>query len=184
MSKNKKQFLSHNFLKNNKGISGIVVTVIMIALTLLATALIWGVINNLISEKVESSKSCFGNFGKVTLDNKFTCYDSANLKIRFSLNIGDIDVDEVLVSISDNFGTSSFRINNTEQTIPGLTYLNGMALVKLPGKNGGKTYTYESSDWDSENIPITIQIAPFINENQCETSDSVTEIDDCALLPS
>ena len=87
-------FSYYNFFpKNNKGLSGVVAAVIMIALVMMITTIIWVVINNLIKEKISTSESCFGNFGKVTLGREYTCYDFSSDEVRFFINIGDINVD-------------------------------------------------------------------------------------------
>ena len=91
--------------------------------------------------------------------------------------IGDVDIDELLVSVSTQEESESFKITNTEQLIDDLEYLNGTDLVRLPAKNGGKTYLYTFNE-----NPDTIQIAPVTSGTQCEVSDAVSDIDDCSLL--
>jgi len=169
-------------MSNKKGLSEIIGTLIVIALVLLAASIVWGVVNNILKDKIKSSTSCFGNFGKITLDKKYICYDTSSNpgKVRFSLNRGDVNIDDVLVSITNGAETKSFKVNKDSQTVNGLTYLNGTSTVSLPPKNGGITYTYS---WTSD-APKTIQIAPVIDGEQCEVSDSVTEIDNCNLLPA
>ncbi|MBI2043212.1 hypothetical protein HYT25_02375 [Candidatus Pacearchaeota archaeon] len=164
-------------MKNKSGLSGIVVTLILIALTVVSVVIVWTFINNLITEKVKSSESCFGNFGKITLDEKYICFDDTTNKVHFAISIGDIDVEGVLVSISTQAETTPFTLTNEEQLINGLEYFNGTDLARLPPKNSGRTYFYDSST-----RPNTIQIAPIISGVQCEVSDVVSDIDDCSLL--
>lgn len=166
---------------NNKGLSEVVTTVIMIALVLLASVLVWTIINNLIQGKIKDSESCFGNAEKVTLDKKNICYDNSEIpnKIRFAISMGDVEVDEVLVSISTDAETKSFKIGKEDLTIDGLTYLDGaLQPVKLPNKNGGKTYLYQWAGFK----PTSLKIAPIIDGTQCEISDSSPDIDSCLLL--
>jgi len=173
---------------NKKGLSEVVTTVIMIALVLLASVMVWTIINNLIQGKIKNSESCFGNAEKVTLDKRNICYDiNENLgKVRFALSIGDVDVDEVLVSISGGVETKPFKIGKENQTIENLTYFGGLTPVKLPSKNGGKTYEYSwdfmPSGGEFTNTINSIRIAPIIDGTQCEISDSSSEIDNCLLL--
>lgn len=177
--KNQRFFHYNFFPKNRRGISGIIVTMIMIALVMVVTSIVWAVINNLIKENISSSQACFGNFGKVTLDRKYTCY--SDNEVRFSINIADINIDDALVSIASNAETKSFRLTNEEQTITGLTYYSdGSPNVKIPGKNSGITYVYTWSD--DGNPPNTIKIAPTISGKQCDISDTIGGIDDCGLL--
>ena len=180
-------------LSQRKGISEVVTTVIMIAMVLLASVLVWTIINNLIQGKIKDSASCFGNAEKVTLEKRNICYetDSDGIRaVRFAISLEDVEVDEVLVSISNDAETKSFKIGKEDQTIGELTYLNGASPqpVKLPSKNGGKTYEYS---WNYMLDPITgeatnpvssIKIAPIIGGTQCEISDSSSDIENCLLL--
>jgi flagellin-like protein len=161
---------------NRKGVSEIIATVIIIALVLLITGIVWTAVNGLIQSRIGNAEACFGNFNKITLDKQFTCYDSNLKETRFMIVVGDVNVDEVLVSVSSNSSSQSFKLSNTEQTISGLTYLNGTAAVRLPEKNGGTTFVYT---FDGAR---TIKIAPIISGNQCEVSDSIPALDDCSLL--
>lgn len=172
-----------NFLAKKNGISEIVTTLIIIGLILVATGIVWAVINGMISEKIKNSQACFGNLDKITLEKKFTCYDdsnSLNKQVRFSINIGDADVDSVLISITDGTSTKTFKLSNQDQAISGLTYFGGTSPqnVKLPSKNGGNNYLYS---WGGDS-PTSLQIAPIINGVQCETSDSIQNFDSCSTL--
>ena len=160
-----------------KGISGIVATVIMIALVVGITAILWGVVSNLVKDQISSSESCFGNFGEVTLNKQYTCTNSN--EIQFAMNIGDIIIDSAIVSVSGQSGAKSFEIKNN------LTYsyvkMYGGSygeILQLPEKNAGLTYVINLAG-----IGITdatsIKIAPIINGNQCEVSDSILDISNC-----
>ncbi|MFH1325156.1 MAG: hypothetical protein ABIH49_00100 [archaeon] len=164
---------------NKKGLSTIVITVIMIALVLAVVSIVWGVVNNLISEQISTS-SCFGNFDKVTLNKRYTCYDSTPGvgELRFSLNIGDINIDSILVSITNELETKSFTLNSISQTIENLRDSDGSS-VTMPEKNSGRTYFYSISD---QNGKPSIQIAPKIDNKQCDVSDFVAEVDDCNIV--
>tara|TARA_Y100000031_G_scaffold109380_1_gene120372 strand:- start:433 stop:1011 length:579 start_codon:yes stop_codon:yes gene_type:complete len=174
------RFFGYNFFpKNRKGISGIVATVIMIALVVGITAIVWVVINNLVKEQIGSSESCFGNFGEVSLNKQYTCYNSGSSEIQFAMNIGDISIDSVIVSVSGQSGAKSFEVKNN-LTYSYVKMYSGSyeGTLQLPDKNSGLTYVINLSG-----IGITdatsIKIAPIINANQCEVSDSILEISNC-----
>lgn len=164
--------------KNNKGISTVIGTVMMITLVLVIVGVVWVSINNLVGEQIKATESCFGNFGKVILDKRYTCYNSSSNELQFSINIGNIVVDSVLVSISSQSGTKSVGISNT--TISNIKMYNGVygGLVEIPGKNAGFTYVADINGLGI-GIPDSISIAPIINENQCEISDSLFDINVC-----
>ena len=146
VKKNKRDSEIKSFFSrtDKKGLSGIIETLIMIGLVLAATVIIWGVVSNILSKNIKNTEACFGNYDKVTLNKKYTCFDNTDADadieiIRIALNIGDVDVDEVLVSISNEGGSESFKLNNAEKIVSKVTYSSGPAGdVKLPPKNGGK----------------------------------------------
>lgn len=166
-------------ISQKKGISGVIVAIIMIGLVMVLTVIIWAAINTLIKEKVETSESCFGVFGKVSLGKAYTCYDFNSNKVQFSINVKDSDIEEVLISISGTGRSKSFTLSNNNKIVANLTYLSGESSVKLPEKNSGITYLY---NWNNPLPANFIQIAPVINGKQCEASDSLSGIDDCQLL--
>jgi len=162
-------------MKNKKrGLSGVITTIILIALVLAAVAIVWVTVNNLLTDRLSAAESCMNIFEKVEINDLYTCYDDPNF--QFSISIKDIIVDEVIVSVSGGGATKSYTLTNEEQSISGLgPYPSGSGNVKLPGKNSGSTYV--SSDFSS--TPDSIKVAPVIDGNQCEVSDSVVEIYSC-----
>jgi len=182
------RFLFNKIKMKKKGISGIIVTMILIAITMAVVVIVWTVVNNLVKEETEKAESCFGIFEKVTIDNKYTCYNYNTHEIQFSINIADVEVDEILVSISSISGSKNLRIKSDEEIINNLRYYSGSynSPVKLPDKDGGATYVF---DWTNALYPGSeknsvneIKIAPMVNQRQCEVSDSVTEIVNCEIL--
>jgi len=164
--------------RDKRGISTIIATVIMITLVLIVVGVVWVSVNNLIGKQIETSESCFGNFGKIKLDKRYTCFNSSSDELQFSINIGDIVIDSVLVSISSKSGARSFEISNT--TINNVKMYNDEygELVKVPEKNAGFTYVANVVGLGVVN-PDSISIAPIINGNQCEISDSLPSINGC-----
>jgi len=162
-----------------RGLSGVIASVIMIAVVITSVVIVWGVVIPLVEDNLGESESCFGIFEEVTINSMYTCYDSDLGEFNFSINIADIDVDEVLVSVSSEGSTKSYTLTNTEKIIVGLANYGstgfGTDLIKLPEKNAGSTYI--SNEFPDE--PNRIQIAPIIDGNQCDVSDSLFEIDDC-----
>jgi len=167
------------WFKNKKGLSTVVITVILIALSMAAVVLVWGFVNNLIKKQIGSSESCFGNYDKVVLNKQYTCYDSASKEFRFSLSIGDVKVDKVVISVSSASAIKSYEITNEAQTDLGLVrYPTDTDPVILPTKNSG--FTYSTDDFSS--AVDLIKIAPVMGSNQCKVSDTLSQIEDCSLL--
>lgn len=166
---------------DKKGISGVIVMVLMIGLVVVAVSIVWGVVNSLLSDKLSSSEACFGNFDKVTIGKRYTCFDPDNNYLRFSINIGEIDVEKVLISVSGDAGSVPKEVGKDDSTVADLTYygVTPDSPINLPGKNEGKAYKLT---WAQTNPPKMIEIAPTINGVQCDVTDSITLIDDCSTL--
>ena len=165
--------------KNRKGVSTVIATVIMIALVIAVTAIVCGVINNLIGTQIESSESCFGNFGKVKLNKQYTCLNSSSDEAQFSLSIGDISVDSVLVALAGNSGSKSFELKNASSFAYARMYSGSYGgSLTMPGKNSGLTYVVDLSSLGVSDAN-SIRISPIIKGNQCEVSDSIEEIGSC-----
>ena len=173
--KAKMNFSIPRILPNSrKGLSAVITTLILIALTISAIAIVWVTVSNLLTGRLNAAESCMNIFDKVELNELYTCYDSPNF--QFSINIGDIEIDEVIVSVSGEAITKSYTLNNTNKNIFGLgPYPSSSGEVKLPGKNSGMTYI--STEFSS--TPDSVKITPVVNGNQCEVSDSVLEIYSC-----
>ncbi len=108
--------------QNNIGMSTVLATVIILAITVAMGALVWGIISNLIGENLEESQSCFGVLDQVKLNNDYTCYNSTSKKVQFSVNVGDIDIDAILVSISFEGSSDSATLTGNYQTLSNIKY--------------------------------------------------------------
>jgi flagellin-like protein len=167
------------FLKNKKGISSIIATLLLIVLTIILVAVVWTVVNNFISPKISQSTSCYNAYNDVTLNNQYSCFNSSSNQVQFSLNIGSTSVSGVLVSISSAGQSKSFTITTTPQAISNLANYDGSQQISLPGLNSGATYIYS---WSGSDVPNSVEVAPLIKGQQCSSSDSIQKLDDCELL--
>jgi alpha-tubulin suppressor-like RCC1 family protein len=158
---------------SKRGISAVIANVILIALVMVLLVVVWVVVKNLISENLESSESCLGTLGKVEIEPLYTYYDSDLGELQFSINIGSVDVDGVLVSISVEGETKGYTLTNELQSIEGLSSYSGESRVKLPGKNAGLTYIAKGFS----NKPDSIKISPIVNGHQCEPCDNLYGIE-------
>jgi flagellin-like protein len=167
--------------KKKRGLSDVVATVILIALVIVATGVVWAAIDNMIRNRTERAQACFdvGFSQKTGINEDYTCYNSTNQQVQFSLSVWDIQIDGMLVSITSAGSSKSYTITNTPQTIPGLfSYPDMGNSVQLPGKNSGSTYI-------ATGFPTTIdsiQIAPIVGDKQCDVSDQIKQIEDCSVF--
>ncbi len=169
-------------MKNRRGISGVITVVILIALVMTIAGIVWAVVNNLVKEELEGAGSCFGIFGKVNLNSRYTCYNSSQ-ELLFSISIGDVDVDEALIGISGQGTGVSFKLSSQAGPIDNVfTYPDRSADVSLPSKNSGLTYIFDLAGAGFSGTPDSVSIAPIIKGNQCGVSDTLGEIANCASL--
>ena len=167
-------------MRNKRAVSGIVGVVILIALVMVVGTIVWGVVVNLVEDKLEGAGSCIDVFEKVSLNGRYTCFDGDNSRVAFSISRGDIDLDSVIVLISNAGTTSNFKLTSTSETVSGLQLYNGSTTIWLPGKNEGLKYYCTSPVCISE--PKSIEIAPIVGGKQCNVIDSITEIPTCLEL--
>ena len=174
--------------RNKKGLSGVVVTILLIALAIVLISVVWNVVDNLVNERLDQAGSCFGNFDKIDIGDRFTCYDFTNKLVRISVDRKDIELDGIIVSISNNLSSTSFILKNEPEIINNLWYSGSSSEepVKVPDQNAARTYIYDWSDKIASEgaAPEAIQVAVIIGENQCEVSDTITDIISCSQLAS
>lgn len=177
------RFPLYRILPNSdKGLSEIVSIVLILALVIVMVGIVWGVVNNLVKDKLSQTGSCFEVFGKVTLNSRYTCYNSTTNELQFSISIGDANVDEALVGISSAGTSTSFKITKKGSQIANLvTYPSRNTNVSLPTKNAGLTYLFNMSA-AGLGPAESIRIAPAVGKDQCEVSDTIEEIDNCLAL--
>lgn len=163
------------------GLSAVIATVMLVLLAIVLIGFVWVVVNDLVNKSIDESSSCFDVFDKVNLNSAYTCYNSSSNEMQFSININDINVDNVLISISAEGQRKTITLTNEEKRITYLRPYNGIFTdnVSLPGENSGKTYDYDMNPWVNSK-PDLIEIAPTVGGNQCDVTDSITEVVYCA----
>jgi flagellin-like protein len=171
-----------------KGVSTIIATVLLIALTLTAASVVWAVVKNIVESNQKTAQACFNNFDKLSINSRYTCYDSTNDEFQFSIDRGDIDLEKIIVAVTGETSegeitTSRFELTSTPTSFatlgkyPNPSYESD--LLTLPAKNAGKTYI---TDAFKDKAPDVIIIAAVIDGKQCDAADTLTTIDDCSLL--
>ncbi|MEK6817224.1 MAG: hypothetical protein AABX80_00320, partial [Nanoarchaeota archaeon] len=94
-----KKFL-FNFEKNRKAVSGIVVMVVMIALVISISAIVFTMTKKTVEEKIKKSEACGPNIiGKLSINLEYVCYDSTEKEFVFSINRGEIELDKLIIAI-------------------------------------------------------------------------------------
>lgn len=139
-------------------------------------SVIWVAVQNFVEQGIKKTESCFGIFDEVRINNQYTCYNSTSEEFQFSIDIGEIDVNKIIVLISGIQDSKRIEIYNgaiySDVKNYGSIYYN--SLINLPEKNAGLTYLVNIS-----NKPNSVEVAPVIDETICEISDSLYEMGNC-----
>lgn len=159
-----------------KGISGVIAMVLMVGLTIVAVAIVWGVVSNLVTDKTKGAE-CVDGFDKILINDYYTCYDATSNEMKISLEVKNIDVNSILVAV---YGASQSK---TFEVPGGYSYVkpyNGVYNdnLTIPSQNSAKTYIFDVSG-TGIGAPSMIKISPTINDYQCEVSDSLLNVDTC-----
>ena len=144
-------------------------------MVLAATMAIWVVVKKNVNENLEQAQTCYNVLGKIKLNSEHTCYDRISHTTHFSIEIGNITVDKLLVGLKTENNSIVYTLTNQQQTISGLKNYDNTYQVKLPDKNSGSTFI--STGLTTE--PTTIEIAPIINNKNCDMVDSISDISFC-----
>ena len=110
-------------IKNKKGISAIVATVLIILITVAAVTIIWAAIIPMITEGMNKGTACLDASQQVTISN--VCQNTTHLKFKLSAGSGDFNLADLQLIMG--LGDSSQSIN----------MIAGANIAKsvLPGKN-------------------------------------------------
>ena len=144
-----------SLLRNKKGISGIIVTLIMVVLSIVAITIVWGVIKNTIDD--ESSK-----------------ISVSQLKLDLEIKAAYMDgLDGGIVSVKRNPGGDE---------ITGINFIfsdgsNSMVVKKVTtlGELEGETFTFTSLEIPGITAGDLISIAPIYELGGEETSGTPTD---------
>ena len=170
---------------NKKGLSGIVTTVILIAVVIAAIGIVWVVINQLVSEELEEAQSCFDIFGKIEIDDIYTCYHPATKELDVSVRT-EVSIDELLISVTSKSGSKSFRVTkdgNSESFAKPYGAADWGASMRAPGKGEGLTYVVDVAAAgvvpEGPADALSIRVIPTVGGKQCDVADSLVGVQSC-----
>jgi hypothetical protein len=164
-------------MKNKKALSQVVSAVILILLSIALIAGIWMIVDKTVNDQLEKGESCYEVIDKVEINEEYTCYNSSGQIVQVSINVGEIDLDSILVSISQESSSKVFELTNSSKDIPDVTnYPTNSSGVKMPSRESGKTYYVLNILED----PSKIELSPKMNGNQCAVASSLKEIKRCS----
>jgi flagellin-like protein len=173
------------FIKDKRAISGIITTVILIALVMAASLIVWGVIDSMIRDKMGKSEACFEVYEKISLNERYTCYNPSEGTFQFSVQVGDLEPEKLLIGIGQEAGTKTITLEKGANITGVKDYGEmdseyGNAIDYGTSGNWGKTYIVNlSASGMYTGTPDYIQIIPIVKGHQCEPSDRIEKINTC-----
>ncbi len=108
-------------MMKKKALSEVVSTVLIIAVTILIGAVVWAVVSNLIGDKLDEGEKCFGVLDQVKINRDYTCYNPTTNKMQFSLSVGDLDINGILVSVSFEGTSKGATLTDVPGTVEDVT---------------------------------------------------------------
>ncbi len=130
---------------NKKGLSDIVVTLIIIVLSLVAIGVVWVVVSNILKSGTQQASFQFGTLFLDLKIEKVSTDTSGNLQVMVSRGTGQGELTGIDFVFSD--GVTSKVIKESA------------SISEL----GGQTFTFSPSDLGNVSIPTEIDIAPVLN---------------------
>jgi len=169
--------MSTNYYKmNKKALSGIVAAVVMVALVMALGGIVWGVVTNLVTDQLEDAGTCLDVLGKVSINDKYTCYDTLSGEIVISIGVQEINLSKIIIAVSGDKVSNSYELTKTGADEELKNYTDGTSEnVKMPESNSGITYRLAFER------PNSIRVIPVIGGKQCDVSDSALTITSCDL---
>ena len=170
-----RRLLSSKMAKK-KGLSQVVSTVVLIALTVALVAGTLIIVRNYVTKGLGDASACNDILEKISLNEEYTCFDPTTNSTLISISRNEFALDSLLVSVSYEESGTTFYLKNEAETIENLiVYGTGSSSVSLPLNESGKTYCLSHV----YSAPSIIQIAPKRGSKQCNVVDSIQDVPIC-----
>jgi len=161
-----------------KGLSQVVSTVILIALTIVLVGGTFTLVRNYVTKSLDDTSACNNILEKISLNKDYTCFDSKTNSTLISISRNEFVLDSLLVSVAYEERGTTFYLSDIPTNIQNLTYYGDLISteVQIPGNESGKTYCLSGT----YPAPSRIEIAPKRSGKQCNIVDSIQDIPTCA----
>ena len=164
---------------NNKGISAVVATVLIILITVAAITIIWAAVIPMVKNQISSGTTCLDAVSQVGLvtEGGYTCItEDGKVQLQISRGAKDFDLAGVQVLVSIGGDTSSYDYLNSEHSGKELPDSNEERVISVTNTN---------LDVTSDNLgkATEVSIAPIVKVGQTtETCDvsATAVLEECA----
>ena len=130
-------------VKNKKGVSEVIGTVLIILIVIAAIAIITPIIINFVRQGLTKGTSCFAMVGKISVDSQgYACSNETATYVTVAL--GDADISEIKVAIYKAGSSEPFILKKGNAT--NVKMLNNSTNLELPPKGGSRTYVFTCNE--------------------------------------
>lgn len=164
---------------SKKALSNIIASVIMILLVVIAMILVGTFVTNLIQDRITESGSCLDTLDQVLIKDSQTCYSPSLNELKVFIEVKDIEINEILISVADESTAIPFTIKSEPSTIPSVENYSRGNLVSIPPKKSGLAYYFNLTELELSK-PTSVKVVPIINGKSCSETDQITSIPLCA----
>lgn len=173
-------------MRDKKGLSPVVATVLLLLLTVSATVMIAAVVIPFVRDNLNKGTECVGyenyfsfeqNFDSGSEVKKYNCHDSDPGSLYgASVRAGGVEESDEIIGFElvfiDSSGGSSDKVSARTGSVLGLKMLDGSSDIVIPKIGEVRTYVYSSS-----NDYGRMEIAPYLKSGRtCPVSDSINII--------
>ncbi|MFA6023450.1 MAG: archaellin/type IV pilin N-terminal domain-containing protein [Candidatus Pacearchaeota archaeon] len=157
-------------MKNNKGLSEIIATVLLILIAIIAVGILSAVLIPFARENLNKGTTCFDTIGKITFVSQGSCYNDAtpkntSVRVRF----WNINISEMYISLESGENVVSYALKEGRTQIAVIN----IDPIKMPNQDGGeRTYTFNNL-----NSRIA-KVGAIIGGERCDISDTI-ELNGC-----
>lgn len=129
-------------LYNKKAISGVVVVVMMVLITITLIAVISTFTIKFVKDNLKD-ESCIKLINTLTLVQDGTCYNSAGDETSVRVRVGDTELEEIYISIGNVDDVNTYRLKEGEDGDGSILNYPAGTPIKLPSSGGGeRTYKF------------------------------------------
>jgi len=161
-------------MRNKKGVSAVIATVLIILITIAAVAILWRFVIPLIVNHPE--QECFNaNLDDgMKIGDSYTCKDTIakTITVQISRGTQEYNLTDIQIVVKDDSGNSkSFLLLDSSTT----TEPANIVVENLPYKNEEKVYTISYKSATTMSTPMSVTIAPVVENSKivCDAKPAV-----------
>jgi len=160
---------------NNKGISAVVATVLIILITVAAVTIIWAAIIPLIQGQLDTTTSCLTAQTEIILGSDFTCIEpSGSILVQIKAGASSVSLSDVQVILYEGGNSNSTRIVSLE----------AYDSDDLPSANSAKVFNITLGNVTAMGFtsPDRVQLAPVVSEGNTQQicpAGQILDLRDC-----